>query len=109
MVNPGAFCGKRKLFLIGEREDYAVAVKEDRAAEQLADIMHQYFKCFPISMPDNVEPTDEELSKINDDVPDPEPGVPDESLLDPSEYQKQLQVAKVEGEELLYKISVSFH
>ncbi|PBK60000.1 hypothetical protein ARMSODRAFT_839102, partial [Armillaria solidipes] len=73
MVNPGAFHGKRKLFLMGEREDYAVAIKEDHAAEQLADVMRWYFKCFPISIPDDVEPSDEELSKINDDAPDPEP------------------------------------
>ncbi len=39
MVNPGAFHGKRKEFLLAERDGYAQAMKEDRAAEQLANIV----------------------------------------------------------------------
>ncbi|SJK99646.1 uncharacterized protein ARMOST_02954 [Armillaria ostoyae] len=53
--------------------------------------------------------SDEELSKINDDMPDPEPEVPDESSLEPSEYQKQLAVVKVEGEALLFKLKQIRH
>ncbi|PBK60385.1 hypothetical protein ARMSODRAFT_838458, partial [Armillaria solidipes] len=73
MVHPGAFQGKCKHFLMDEREGYAQAVQEDRAAEQIADVFHRYIKQFPISLPDNMEPSDEDLAKINNSALDPEP------------------------------------
>ncbi|SJL18892.1 uncharacterized protein ARMOST_22494 [Armillaria ostoyae] len=72
MVNPGAFRGKHKVFLMDEQEDYVQAVKEDRAAEQVADVFRRYLKHFPIALPDDVDPSDEELAKVDDSVPDPE-------------------------------------
>ncbi|PBK66187.1 hypothetical protein ARMSODRAFT_844459, partial [Armillaria solidipes] len=64
--NPGAFHGKRKEFLLAEHDGYRKAMQEDRVAKQLADITCRFFKRFAISLPDDIEPTKEELSYVDD-------------------------------------------
>ncbi|PBK62686.1 hypothetical protein ARMSODRAFT_860064, partial [Armillaria solidipes] len=72
MVNPGIFKGTRLEFVQGEHANYAKAVLEGRATEELADIICQFFKRFPISLPDNEEPSVEDLANVNDKAPDTE-------------------------------------
>ncbi|PBK83202.1 hypothetical protein ARMGADRAFT_1038007 [Armillaria gallica] len=72
MVNPGEFHGKRKEFLLAEQDGYAQAMKEDRAMEQLADIMCRFLN---------------KLERVDDAAPDIEQPVPDESALSAEEYQ----------------------
>ncbi|PBK66651.1 hypothetical protein ARMSODRAFT_977229 [Armillaria solidipes] len=93
MVHPGTFQGKRKHFLMDEQEGYAQAVQEDRAAEQIADVFH------------NVEPSDEDLAKIDDSALDPEPVVPDESSLPPDQYAKIVAEIEAEGALLIYRLN----
>ncbi|SJL08303.1 uncharacterized protein ARMOST_11666 [Armillaria ostoyae] len=107
MVHPGAFQGKRKEFLLGKRDGYAQAMKEDRAAEQLADIIHHFLKRFPISMPDNIEPTDSELERVDDTAPDVKQPVPDESALSTEEYAKEMAAFKSDGEKLTFRQQMS--
>ncbi|PBK63579.1 hypothetical protein ARMSODRAFT_1023781 [Armillaria solidipes] len=90
MVNPGAFLGLRREFLIQEIEGYIQAVEEGRAAEFVADVIRRYLKRFPISLAHNVEPTAEHLAQVNDNVPDPEVEMPDEDKLTSEEYKRQM-------------------
>ncbi len=106
MVNPGAFHGKRKEFLLTKQDSYAQAMKEDGAMEQLANIVHRFLKRFPISMPDNVKPTNSELEHVNDAAPDIEQPVPDESALSAEEYAKEMVVFKSDGEKLTFRQQV---
>ncbi len=106
MVNPGVFHGKRKEFLLAEQDGYAQAVKEDRATEQLTDIMHRFLKRFPISMPDNIEPTNSKLECVNDAAPDIEQPVPDKSALSAEEYAKKMVAFKSDGEKLTFRQQV---
>ncbi len=107
MVHPGTFQGKHKHFLMSKREGYVQAVQEDRAAEQIADVFRRYIKRFPISMPDNVEPSDEDLAKIDDSALDPETVVPDESSLPLDQYAKIFTEMEAEGALLIYRLNVS--
>ncbi|KAK0209545.1 hypothetical protein IW262DRAFT_1227980, partial [Armillaria fumosa] len=70
MVNPGMFQGVRKEFLLGEVDGYAQAIVEDRAAEQVMDVTRRYLKRFPMSLPQNINPSPEELAKVDDNMPD---------------------------------------
>ncbi len=107
MVNPGAFRGKRKGFLMDKREGYGLAMQEDHAAEAVANITCRYLKRFPTSMSDNVEPSNEDLARIDDGAPDPEISPPSEDGVKASEY-KQLKVLYDEdAKKLTFKKQVS--
>ncbi|KAF8057956.1 hypothetical protein FPV67DRAFT_1370730, partial [Lyophyllum atratum] len=73
MVNPGAFQGIRKTFLISQKPRYAIAVAENHVADTLADIQRSFFKRFSLDLPADQDPTSEELSGVDDSTPDPEP------------------------------------
>ncbi|KDR74719.1 hypothetical protein GALMADRAFT_48139, partial [Galerina marginata CBS 339.88] len=73
MVNPGAFRGSRKEFLMGEKPAYSAGVVGGYAADALAVIQRRYFKRYPVGLPHSEEPTDEHLAAVDDDSPDPEP------------------------------------
>ena len=53
---------------MGEKEAYSQAVDEGYIAECTAKIQRRFFKRFPIDLPDEVEPTPEELASCNGDV-----------------------------------------
>jgi len=87
MVNPGAFRGSRKEFLLGERPSYSIAVEGGYAADALALIQRRYFKRFPIELPHSVEPSQEFLAAVDDDAPDVEIPGPDQQNMSEEEYK----------------------
>ncbi|KAJ3494286.1 hypothetical protein NLJ89_g10841 [Agrocybe chaxingu] len=90
MVNPGAFQGARKAFLLCEKSEYAAAVVGGYALDQVALIQHRFFKRFPIDWDDSQEPTEEELAAVVDDAPDPEPELPDREKLGEEKYEQEM-------------------
>ncbi|KAF8157506.1 hypothetical protein BJ912DRAFT_866974 [Pholiota molesta] len=86
MVNPGAFCGSRKEFLMSEKAAYSAGVTGGYAAEALALIQRHYFKRYPIDLPHEEEPPAESLEAVDDDAADYERFAPDPDRLTQEEY-----------------------
>ncbi|KAH7904749.1 hypothetical protein BJ138DRAFT_1018673 [Hygrophoropsis aurantiaca] len=72
MVNPGAFHGSRKDFLLAEKQGYAEAIKHNYAGDFLSNLNRRYLKRYPISLPHDHEPSAEHLASVNDNDADPE-------------------------------------
>lgn len=107
MVNPGVFHGRRKEFLLGERAAYAEAVQCGSAVDAIGDIWRRFFKRFPIDMPDDKEPTDEELAAVDDEAADPEAIEPDPEKMSRKKYKKALKAAEARRKRLSFKKAVS--
>ncbi|PPQ88063.1 hypothetical protein CVT26_007993, partial [Gymnopilus dilepis] len=103
MVNPGAFHGARKAFLMGEKEAYSQAVDEGYAAECIAKIQRRFFKRFPIDLPDEAEPTAEELAKVDDDEIEPDFPEPERDKMSQQEYEAALDVLEERRKKLVFK------
>lgn len=86
-MNPGIFKGTCLEFVQGEHANYVKAVLEGHATEELMNIICHFFKRFPISLPDNEEPSVEDLGNINNEAPDIETHRPDEDKLSPEEFK----------------------
>lgn len=82
MVNPGAFQGSRKEFLLSQKPAYKAGVLGGYAADALSQIQRKYFKRYPIDLPHQEEPSAEWLAAVDDDAPDPEQEAPDASTND---------------------------
>ena len=98
MVNPGAFQGSRKAFLLSQKADYKDGVVGGYAADALAKIQRRYFKCYPIDLPHFEEPAAEWLEAVDDEIPDVEQDEPDMTTLDEEQYAmavEQLQARKL--------------
>jgi len=91
MVNPGAFQGSRKDFLLSQKACYMAGVVGGYAADALADIQRRYFKRYPIDLEHNEEPTVEWLSMVDDDAPDEEKAEPDINTLDEEQYTAMVE------------------
>ncbi|KAF9471420.1 hypothetical protein BDN70DRAFT_938959 [Pholiota conissans] len=93
MVNPGAFRGARKEFLMNEKANYSAAVVGGYAADAVAQIQRRYFKRFPIDLPHDEDPSPEILNTIDDDAADPEPEInePDPQRLTIEEFAAAMQ------------------
>ncbi|PPR07728.1 hypothetical protein CVT26_003721 [Gymnopilus dilepis] len=91
MVNPGAFQGARKIFLMGEKDAYSQAVDEGYIAEGIAKIQRRFFKRFPIDLPDNVDPSPEELAKVDDEEIEPDYPEPERDKMSEAEYEAALK------------------
>ncbi|PPR02781.1 hypothetical protein CVT26_009392 [Gymnopilus dilepis] len=87
MVNPGAFRGTRKDFLISQKPAYAEAVTGGFVADTLADIQRRYFKRYPVDLLHDEEPTDEHLAAVDDNEADPEPEHPNQEAMGADEYE----------------------
>jgi hypothetical protein len=85
MVNPGAFQGSRKEFLLSQKPAYKVGVLGGYAADALSQIQRKYFKRYPIDLPHQEEPSVEWLAAVDDDAPDVEQEEPDASTNDDEE------------------------
>ncbi len=107
MVNPGAFRGSHREFLIQQIEGYIKAVEEGCAVEYIADVVRRYLKRYLISLTHNVEPSPEHLAHVNDDAPDPEIPMPDEDSLTFVEYEKQMNKYQEDCKTLKYQAEVS--
>jgi hypothetical protein len=87
MVNPGAFQGSRKEFLLGEISSYSAAVAGGYAADALALIQRHYFKRYPVELPHTLEPSPDFLAAVDDDAPDDEIALPDQDKMTEDEYR----------------------
>jgi hypothetical protein len=85
MVNPGAFQGTRRTFLIEQKPVYATAVAGNYAADCLIDIQRRYFKCYPVDLDHSTEPSPEHLAAVDDNATDPEPPSPDPDAMSEEE------------------------
>ena len=70
MVNPGAFQGSRREFLLSQKAAYKAGVIGGYAADALAEIQRKYFKRYPIDLPHSEEPSAEWVAGVDDDAPD---------------------------------------
>ncbi|KAF9539374.1 hypothetical protein CPC08DRAFT_651195 [Agrocybe pediades] len=100
MVNPGAFQGARKEFLLGEKAAYVAGVQGGYSKDALAFIQRRYFKRFPIEMPQDQEPSQAELAAVDDEKPDPEIGPLDEDSMTPEDY-REAQARREERRKLI--------
>ncbi|KAJ3492411.1 hypothetical protein NLJ89_g11248 [Agrocybe chaxingu] len=97
MVNPGAFSGLCKEFLMGKKASYYAGVAGGYVQDALATIQRRYFKRFPVDLSHDIEPSAEHLAAVDDGAPEPEQEEPDEDKLSPEEYQeatKRLQARR---------------
>jgi len=78
MVNPRAFQGSRKEFLL-QKPLYKAGVLGGYAADALSQIQRKYFKRYPIDLLHQEEPSVEWLAAVDDDAPDVEQEAPDAS------------------------------
>jgi len=107
MVNPGAFHGSRKEFLLGERPAYSIAVEGGYAADALALIQRRYFKRYPIDLPHTVEPSSEFSAQVDDDAPDVEIPEPDQHSMTEEEFRTALDRLVERRKLVAYRKAVS--
>ena len=91
MVNPGAFRGSRKEFLLGEKAAYAAGMQGGYGADALAQIQRRFFKRYPVDLGPHEEPSQEHLDAVDDDAPEPENEEPDPSKLSAAEYEEAMK------------------
>ncbi|PPR07590.1 hypothetical protein CVT26_002260 [Gymnopilus dilepis] len=103
MVNPGAFRGSHKEFLMSQKPAYAEAVMGGYTADALADIQRKFFKRYPIDLPNDEEPTPEHLAAVDDDAPDPEMEEPNRERLGDAEYEKAMVMMQDRAEKIRFR------
>jgi hypothetical protein len=107
MVNPGAFQGSRREFLLSEKEAYSAGVDGGYAADALALIQRRYFKRYPIDLPHDQEPEPEALASVDYDAPEIEDNMPDETLLESEEYAAAMLALEERGQAIAFRKAVS--
>ena len=107
MVNPGAFRGSRKDFLVSQKPAYAEAVVGGFAADVLANIQRKYFKRYPVELPHDEEPTPEHLAAVNDDEADPEIEGPDAEKMSPQQYEDAVEALEQRSSVIRFRKAVS--
>ena len=91
MVNPGAFRGTRKEFLLSQKAAYAEAVVGGFVADTLANIQRKFFKRYPVDLSHDEEPSEEHLAAVDNNTPDPEVQLPDAEKMTTEEYQDAIR------------------
>lgn len=91
MVNPGAFQGSRRDFLVEERASYSAGVTGGYAADALALIQRRYFKRYPVDLPHSVEPSEEFLAAVDDEAADVDVPEPNQDQMSEEEYRAAMQ------------------
>lgn len=107
MVNPGAFQGARRDFLLTQKPEYATSVIMNMTADCIVDIQRRFFKRFPLGMDETNEPSEEFLAAVDDDVADAEPSAPDEDVLSTDEYAEAVRKFEARPELLIFRRKVS--
>ena len=107
MVNPGAFQGARKAFLMGEKEAYSQAVDDGYIAEAVGKIQRRFFKRFPVELADDFEPTAEDLAKVDNDEIDMDHAEPDREKLSEREYEAAVKALEERQKRVAFKKGVS--
>lgn len=87
MAARAAFSGLRLKFMEDQLEGYATAVVESRDNDFVLDVQRRYLKRFPLSLPHEVEPSQESLDPIDDNMPDPELKEPNRKDMSDEEYK----------------------
>ena len=82
-----AFSGLRLKFLNEQLEGYATAVVESRDNEFVLDVQRRFLKRFPLSLPQDAEPSQESLDTVDDNVPDPELEKPNPNDMSDEQYE----------------------
>jgi hypothetical protein len=77
MVNPGAFSGSRKIFLLSEKANYVASVKDNLCAEFILGLQRHYLKRYPILLDHNEEPSAEWFANMDDHAADQEDNLSD--------------------------------
>lgn len=107
MVNPGAFSGSRKTFLLSQKEFYAEAVADGNVPEVIATIQRRYFLRYPIDIPHDVEPSEEHLATVDDDAAVPDPEGPNPDVMSLEEYEMALSEWMERQKLVLFRKAVS--
>ena len=107
MVNPGAFQGARKAFLMEQKLVYSQAVDKGYVAEAVATIQRKFFKRFPIDLPEDMEPTAEELAAVDDDEVEPETNAPNPESMTKEEYEQAMVEVDGRRKKISFRRSVS--
>lgn len=107
MVNPGAFLGSRKVFLLSQKAYYKDGVVGGYAADVLAQIQRKYFKRYPLDLPHHEEPTAEWLAAVDDESPDVEQDEPDITTLDEEQYTVAVEQFRARKSLLKFRKAVS--
>src|ERR1700689_4692936 len=106
MVNPGAFRGSRKDFLMAEKEIYSAGIQGGYANDVLSDIQRRYFKRYPVDLDHDQEPSADRLESVNDEEAVPEPEAPDPDVLSPEEYVEALKRLEERRKLIVYRKAV---
>lgn len=107
MVNPGAFQGSRREFLLGEKPAYAAGVDGGYAADALAVIQRRYFKRYPMTLLHVEEPTAVFLAAVDDNAPDLEEHVPDPETMSAESYEREMIEVNSRHVHFVYRKAVS--
>jgi hypothetical protein len=107
MVNPGAFQGSQREFLLAEKPAYAAGVDGGYAADALAVIQRRYFKRYPMTLSHVEEPTAVFLAVVDDNAPDPEEHVPDPDTMSEELYEHESIEAESRRVQFVYRKAVS--
>jgi len=107
MVNPGAFQGLRKQFLMNEKSAYKAGVLGGYAADALANIQRRYFRRFPIDLPHDQEPTVEWLAGVNDNAAEIELELTGTNKLTSVEFEEAVALLKERRQLVEYRKAVS--
>ena len=106
-MNPGAFHGQQKDFLLGEKAAYTAGVDGGYTKDTIALIQRRYLKCFPIDLPHDQELTAEHLQAVKDDEPEPEHTAPDDTKMGPEEYEAAVKAFEERQKLLKFRKGVS--
>jgi hypothetical protein len=107
MVNPGAFQGSRKEFLLSKSQHTRKGYRVDMLWTPLASIQRQYLKRYPIDFPHEKEPAPEVLAAVDDDSPERDFEALDPSTMNEQEYALALENLENRRKLLLFRKAVS--
>jgi hypothetical protein len=107
MVNPGAFRGLRKTFLMSHKEAYSQAIASNSTADFLVDLTRRYFKRFPVTLPHDQEPSPEHLASVDDNAADSDLGRPDPANMSKDEYEAAERAYRTAQETIAFRNQVS--
>ncbi|KAF8882628.1 hypothetical protein CPB84DRAFT_1851182 [Gymnopilus junonius] len=108
MVNPGAFHGAQKEFMLSQKLIYNKAINNGYTDEAVADIQCCYFKRFSVDLPDDQEPTANELAAIDDDAVDPEQKKPDPETLSAEELSMAMEILEKRQKTLEFQKAIHY-
>lgn len=106
MVNPGAFRGTRREFLMNEKPAYRTGVEGGYTPDALATIWRRYFKRYPIDLDHRVEPSPKFTAAVNDDLAEPDIEPIDQDQ-EPEAQQQEIARRAERGERIGYRKRVS--